>query len=183
MINIKHALFALMLSLAMLPADATANPEEIAAVLSQAVINVRSSVAKNFTESNKIWWLPDALYRYILARNGVLPAAIAGEAFHTLNKSQEVVTLKMVVAAPRNEANKPDPIEQQILEQVVRSGAPVAISTPDAAYHGRPIKVAEWCLRCHGEPKGEPDPIFPKYKREGWKLKEVIGAATARVKR
>ena len=161
---------------------AAATPEETAATLSQLVINTRAAVAKNFTEPNKIWWLPDALYRYLLAWNGVLPAAIAGGGVHPTNPGG-VVVLKMVVAEPRNDKNKPDAVERSLLEQVLKTGVPAALSTQEFAYHARPIKAADWCGRCHGDPKGAPDPIFPEYRKEGWKTGEVIGAATARVKK
>lgn len=168
--------------IATMPSAAAATPEETAATLSQVVINIRAAVAKNFTEPNKIWWLPNALYRYILARNAVLPAAIAGGGVHPTNPSGGVV-LKMVVVEPRNEANRPDDVERSLLEQVLRTGLPAAASTAEFAYHARPIKAADWCGRCHGEPRGSPDPLFPKYKKEGWKTGEVIGAATARVRK
>jgi hypothetical protein len=43
------------------------------------------------------------------------------------------------------------------------------------------IRAKAWCLRCHGEPKGEPDPMFPKYAKDGWKDGDLVGAAVARV--
>lgn len=165
-----------------LPTTTRGGPAEVAEVLSQLIINTRAVIAENFTKPNKVWWLPDPLYRHILTTNEVLPAAVAGKAFHPLNTSG-VVSLKMVVEDPRNDSNRPDPVERELYQHVVHTGQPAARLTPDAAYHARPIKSAEWCLRCHGEPKGAPDPNFPKYKKEGWRIGEVIGAAIARVRR
>ena len=179
--GVSRALIAAFLIPAFTQATA-ANPDETAAALSQLVINTRSAVAKNFTKPNKIWWLPDILYRHILAVNAVLPAAVAGAAFHPLNE-EGVVVLKMLVREPRNEKNKPDSVEAQLFGDVLRTGQPAANSTAQYAYHARPIKAAAWCMRCHGEPRGGPDPFFPQFKKEGWKEGEIVGAATARVKR
>jgi hypothetical protein len=173
---------ATVIAFSLLPAAASATPEETAAALSQLVINSRSAVARNFTEPNKVWWLPDRLYRYILGRNSVLPAAVVGAAVHPLH-DDGVVVLKMIVREPRNDKNRPDAVEARLLDDVLRTGGPAAATTPQFAYHARPIKAAEWCDRCHGLPKGAPDPLFPKHKREGWRTGEVVGAATARVKR
>jgi hypothetical protein len=179
--GVTRASIAAFLVLA-LAQTALASPEETAAALSQLVINTRSAVAKHFTQPNKIWWLPDALYRLILARNAVLPAAVVGSAIHPLN-DDGVVVLKMAVREPRNEKNKPDAVETELLAEVLRTGQPASRSTAQHAYHARPIKAVAWCMRCHGLPKGGRDPIFPKFRKEGWSEGEVIGAATARVKR
>ncbi|MFQ5899116.1 MAG: DUF3365 domain-containing protein [Candidatus Methylomirabilia bacterium] len=172
-------------SLMLSPGPAKASPEEVAAVLSQVIINIRAAVAKHFTktdEVNNLWWLPNKLYRRVLSANAVLPAGLAGLGIHPTNG--DVVDLRMVVEEPRNEKNEPaDPVEERLLAEVLRTGEPVATSTPDYAYHARPIKSGEWCMRCHGEPKGDPDPFFPEFKKNGWKPDEVIGAAIARVKR
>lgn len=159
-----------------------ATPEQMAEVLSQIVINTRTAIAENFTQPNKVWWLPDVVYRRILSINGVLPAAVAGKAFHPLNTGG-VVVLKMVVARPRNEKNQPDAVEKELFLQVVKTGSPAGQSTPDAAYYARPIKAAEWCMICHGEPKDAPDPFYPQFKKDAWKVGEVVGAATAKVMR
>lgn len=163
------------------PAAAATRPEEIAEVLSQLIVNTRGAVADNYTKPDKLWWLPAGLYRYILAKNEVLPAAIAGKAFHPLNGGP--ISLKMIVDEPRNEANRADAVEAELFARVKASGEPAAAATKEAAYHARPIKAAAWCLRCHGEPRGEADPVFPKYKKDGWREGAVVGAATARVRR
>lgn len=177
----KSLLFAATIA-ASFPLAAHAGPERTAETLSQVIINTRMAVAENFVKPNAIWWLPDGLYRYILARNSVLPAAIVGKGIHPTN-ADGAVTLKMLVASPRNEKNRPDAVEAELLRKVVATGSPQAASTKVAAYHARPIKAAEWCLRCHGTAAGDPDPVFPQFKKEGWKAGEVVGAAVARVKR
>ncbi len=72
----------------------------------------------------------------------------------------------MVVLHPRNENNQPDAVEKELLDKVLRTGSPAALSTPDAAYHARPIKAVDWCLRCHGEPKGATDPLNHDIERK-----------------
>lgn len=180
-IDLRRASAAGILVL-ILARSASATPEETAAALSQLVINTRMAVAKNFTQPNKIWWMPDPVYRLVLAKNEVLPAAVVGAAIHPLH-SDGVVVLKMVVRDPRNEKNKPDAVEAELFEEVRLTGQPAARSTPKHAYHARPIKAVAWCLRCHGLPKEGADPVFPRFKKEGWREGEIIGAATARVKR
>lgn len=177
----KRAAAAVLLILG-LARTASATPEQTAEALSQLVINTRMALAQNFTKPNKLWWLPDRVFRLILARNAVLPAAVVGAAVHPLNEGG-VVVLKMVVAAPRNEKNKPDVVEAALFEEVVRTGKPAARSSAGYAYHARPIKAVSWCMRCHGLPKGGPDPIFPSFFKEGWTEGAIVGAATARVKR
>lgn len=176
--NIK---LAILLTLG-LASTASATPEQTAEALSQLVINTRMALAQNFTKPNTVWWLPDSLYRLILARNSVLPAAVVGAAVHPLNESG-VVVLKMVVAAPRNEKNNPDAVEAELFREVVRTGKPSARSSAGYAYHARPIKAVSWCMRCHGLPKGGPDPLFRRFLKEGWTEGAIVGAATARVKR
>jgi hypothetical protein len=51
----------------------------------------------------------------------------------------------------------------------------------DAYYYAEPIVVTKACLECHGNPKGVPDPHFPEYQLEGWKVDEIIGGAVSRV--
>jgi hypothetical protein len=67
------------------------------------------------------------------------------------------------------------------LIEILKGGATSAMKVVDGRlYDAGPIKVvSEWCLACHGEPGGEPDPWFPQSKRDGWKLNEVIGAVVA----
>ncbi|MFQ5804334.1 MAG: DUF3365 domain-containing protein, partial [Candidatus Methylomirabilales bacterium] len=48
-------------------------------------------------------------------------------------------------------------------------------------YYAEPIKATKTCLPCHGEPRGEPDPLFPQYKKNGWRDGEIVGAVIARV--
>ncbi len=54
-------------------------------------------------------------------------------------------------------------------------------SSPEAYYYAEPIKATATCLPCHGEPKGEPDPAFPQFKKDGWRVGDIIGAVVARV--
>ena len=72
-------------------------------------------------------------------------------------------------------------IALELLAELRRGAKTVERQTKEAYYYAEPIRAKAWCLRCHGEPKGEPDPMFPKYAKDGWKEGEVIGAAVARV--
>lgn len=100
----------------------------------------------------------------------VVPAATSGRAW-----------VKMVVEEPRNPHNLPDPTARALFEEI-RGGAKTAEKqTADAYYYAEPIKATEACMACHGAPRGNPDPIFPQYRLEGWKARDVIGAVVARV--
>jgi hypothetical protein len=176
-------LFAFVLAFVLTcPTAIAADPQQIAEELSQLILNVRGAIATNFTQPNKSL-LPDVVYQHALAQNGVLPAAVAGKAIHPLNVPGAAFTLKMVVKEPRNKNNVPDAIEAALLEKVVGTQQPAALLTTEAAYHARPIKSADWCLRCHGDPRGDPDPIFPQFKKEGWKSGVIVGIAVAKVNR
>ena len=52
---------------------------------------------------------------------------------------------------------------------------------PAAYYYAEPIVVTKACLECHGNPKEAPDPHFPEYWMEGWKVDQVIGGVVAKV--
>ncbi|MBI4589097.1 MAG: DUF3365 domain-containing protein [Candidatus Rokubacteria bacterium] len=87
----------------------------------------------------------------------------------------------MVVDNPRNPNNKGDETALELLAELRREAKAVERQTQNAYYYAEPIRAKTWCLRCHGGSKGEPDPMFPKYTKDGWREGEVIGAAVARV--
>jgi methyl-accepting chemotaxis protein len=87
----------------------------------------------------------------------------------------------MVVDEPRNEHNRGDEVAMTLLRQIKEGKPEAARSAGKAYYYARPIRTAKTCLACHGEPRGEPDPFFPQYTKNGWREGEVIGAVVARV--
>lgn len=157
--------------------------EELAVLLTRLVLETRAVVAAHYTRPQSRVPGIDLLYRRLLAKNTILPAAIADRVF------SEVVPgvtggrawVKMVVDEPRNENNRGDAVALELLEEI-KAGSPSAErSTPDAFYYAEPIKTAESCLPCHGQPVGEPDPLFPEYEKNGWGPDEIVGAVVARV--
>ena len=118
-----------------------------------------------------------------LTKNGILPAAVADHIF------SEVVPaatggrawVKMVVSEPRNPHNRGDATALEMLAELQGGTSSAERSKADAYYYGEPITAAAVCLRCHGEPAGEPDPNFPQYKTTGWRAGEIVGAVIARV--
>ena len=87
----------------------------------------------------------------------------------------------MVVPKPRNPNNEGDATALDLVADL-QKGAPFAErKTQDAYYYGEPIVAKKGCLECHGMPTGASDPYFPIYKKNGWKVDEVIGGVIARV--
>lgn len=166
-------------------AGQTASPrstgdQELAKLLVKLVLRTRSAIAKQYETDRFPGW--DRLYKYALAKNAVLPAAVADQVFQAVpDLTGGRAWVKMVVDNPRNPNNKGDDIALQLLAELRRDAKAVERRTKDAYYYAEPIRAKAWCLRCHGEPKGEPDPMFPKYTKDGWKDEEVIGAVVARV--
>ena len=112
----------------------------------------------------------------------VLPAAVADQVFQAVPElTGGRAWVKMVVDNPRNPNNKGDEAALELLAELRREAKAVERQTKDAYYYAGPIRAKAWCLRCHGEPKGEPDPMFPKYTKDGWKDGDLVGAAVARV--
>lgn len=166
-------------------AGQTASPrstgdQELAKLLVKLVLRTRSAIAKQYETDRVPGW--DRLFKYALAKNEVLPAAVADQVFRAVSDlTGGRAWVKMVVDNPRNPNNTGDAIALQLLAELRREATAVERQTQDAYYYAEPIRAKAWCLRCHGEPKGEPDPMFPKYSKDGWKDGEVIGAVVARV--
>jgi hypothetical protein len=126
----------------------------------------------------------DAAHREWMSRNLILPASVADRIF---SETVPAATggrawVKMVVDAPRNENNRGDRTALSMLDELRSNGkASTQRSTSQAFYYAEPIKTKPACLLCHGEPRGGPDPFFPKYKKNGWKVNQIIGAVVARV--
>lgn len=160
-----------------------AGDEELAYLLVKLVKRTRQVMAAHYGRSQSAIPGVDAIYKRWLAKNVILPAGVADLIF------AEVVPaatggrawVKMVRTEPRNPNNQGDSISLVLLAEL-QDGKPfVELSAPEAYYYGEPIKAKAGCLRCHGEPAGAPDPLFPEFKMEGWREGEVIGGIIARV--
>ncbi len=153
---------------------------ELARLLVKLLLRTRAAIAKQYETDRFPGW--DRLYKYVLAKNVVLPAAVADQVFQAVPElTGGRAWVKMVVDNPRNPNNKGDEAALELLAELRREAKAVERQTKDAYYYAEPIRAKAWCLRCHGEPKGEPDPMFPKYTKDGWKDGDLVGAAVARV--
>ncbi len=157
--------------------------QELAYLLVKLELRTRAVIGQHYTRHQSTFPGTNLIYKRWVAKNAILPAAVADRVF------SEVVPgvtggrawVKMVVENPRNPNNRADAIARELLEEI-RTGAPAAErSSPEAYYYAEPIKTSETCLPCHGEPEGEPDPVFPQYEKDGWRAGEIIGAVIARV--
>ncbi len=155
---------------------ACVHDQELARLLVKLELKTRSVIGGHYKAA-------DAEHRHWLARNMILPAAVADGVFH------EVVSdvtggrahVKMVVEEPRNEHNRGDRVALELLRAIQAGASRGERQEGDAYYYAEPIRTAKTCLVCHGQPRGEPDPFFPQYKKNGWRSGEVVGAVVARV--
>lgn len=156
---------------------------ELAYLLVKLELKTRGVIAEHFTRSQSAVPGVNETYQRWLTKNHILPAAVADKIFSEVvpHATAGRAWVKMVVPEPRNPHNRADATALGMFEQL-RSGAKTAErSTPDAYYYGEPIVAKEWCLRCHGDPKGAPDPSFPQFKKDGWRAGDIIGGVIARV--
>jgi len=175
-------------SLPAAPIDATtyvdkSGDQELAYLLVRLEKRTRQVIGSHYTRSQSGAPGADLMYKITLAKNGILPAAVAGQVFADVVPSATGgrAWVKMVVDEPRNPKNIGDETAMALLAQL-QGGAPfVEETTADAVYYGEPITTTRACLPCHGEPAGAPDPSFPEFKRNGWKEGEIIGGVIARV--
>ncbi|MHC4129633.1 MAG: Tll0287-like domain-containing protein [Planctomycetota bacterium] len=152
--------------------------QEMSRLLVKLELRTRGVIAKHYVDA-------DSEHREWMIRNLLLPAAVADSIFHDVVPAAtgDRAWVKMVVDKPRNPHNVGDATAVQLLDDV-RKGRPHAErETQEAFYYAEPIRAAKTCLLCHGGPKGEPDPNFPMYKKEGWKAGEIVGAVVSRVER
>ncbi|MHC4236438.1 MAG: c-type heme family protein [Planctomycetota bacterium] len=157
--------------------------QELAYLLVKLELETRSVIAGHYARSQSSFPGIDALYKRWLTRNMILPAAAADNIFAEVvpQATSGRAWVKMVVDKPRNPNNLPDGPATELLAEI-KSGATTAErATEQAYYYAEPIKTNALCLRCHGEPAGEPDPSFPTFQKNGWKAGQVVGAVVARV--
>ena len=150
--------------------------QDLARLLVKLELRTRAVIAKHYVAA-------DDPHREWLARNLLLPAAVADNVFHEVvpDATEGRAWVKMIVDEPRNPNNVGDAVTLALLNEL-REGEPRAErSTEDAYYYGEPISAAKTCLACHGDPRGEPDPFFPIYEKNGWQEGQVVGAVIARV--
>ena len=157
--------------------------EELAYLLVKLELATRSEIGGHLTRHQSGVPGVDILYKQLMVKNMILPAAVAGAVFAETvpNATGGRAWVKMVVDEPRNPNNRGDEVAMELLAEL-RAGAVAAERTGvDAYYYAEPIKAKAACLRCHGEPAGAPDPHFPQYTKDGWRDGEIIGAVISRV--
>jgi hypothetical protein len=152
--------------------------QELSRLLVKLELRTRGVIAKQYVNA-------DSEHREWMIQNLLLPAAVADSIFHDVvpTATGDRAWVRMVVDKPRNPHNAGDATAIRLLAEV-RAGAPHAErETQEAFYYAEPIRAAGTCLLCHGGPKGEPDPNFPMYTKEGWEIGEIVGAVVSRVER
>ena len=160
------------------PAVAEFRPydRELAQLLVKLELRTRAVIAKHYGSA-------DLTQRAWLAKNLLLPAAVADGVFHEVVPATtgNRAWVKMVVDEPRNPHNAADATAIALMHEV-RTGRPCAArATAEAYYYAEPIRAAATCLACHGDREGDPDPFFPQYHKNGWQEGQIVGAVVARV--
>jgi len=125
----------------------------------------------------------DVAHRAWLSENLLLPAAVADKVYHDIvpAATNGRAWVKMVVDSPRNPNNKGDETSMLMFNELKAGKPHVSHRNATAFYYAEPIKAKLTCLTCHGQQKGQPDPFFPQYKKNGWGVGEVVGAVVGRV--
>lgn len=157
--------------------------QELAYLLVKLELKTRSIIGKHNARSQSLLPGVNLIYKRWLAKNAILPAAVADRVFSEVvpQATGGRAWVKMVVEKPRNPNNRADSHALELFHKI-QNGVPNAeLSTSEAYYYAEPIKATKACLPCHGTPEGGPDPVFPKYQKNGWKDGEIIGAVVARV--
>ena len=157
--------------------------EELAYLLVKLEKRTRQVVAGHYTRSQSVVPGIDFLHKRSMAKNGILPAAVAGDIYSTVvpGATGGRAWVKMVRPEPRNPDNQGDSVSLDLLSELENGASFAERSTTEAYYYGEPITAKTGCLPCHGEPAGEPDPLFPKYTKEGWRDGDIIGGIISRV--
>ena len=157
--------------------------QELAYLLVKLELKTRAIIGGHYTRAQSGVPGVDALYKRWMAKNLVLPAAVADQVFFEVvpGATGGRAWVKMVVEDPRNPHNRGDNVALELLRMIQMGQASVERSTAEAYYYAEPIKATNTCLPCHGEPRGDPDPLFPQYQKNGWRDGDVVGAVVARV--
>ncbi|MFQ5848854.1 MAG: DUF3365 domain-containing protein [Candidatus Methylomirabilales bacterium] len=157
--------------------------QELAYLLVKLELKTRAVIGGHYTRAQSPLPGIDTIYKRWLAKNTILPAAVADRVFAEVvpGATGGRAWVKMVVEEPRNPHNRGDPIALELFREIQDGDPSTDRSTPEAYYYAEPIKATQTCLPCHGEPRGEPDPLFPQYKKNGWRDGQIVGAVVARV--
>ncbi len=157
--------------------------QELAYLLVKLELTTRAVIGGHYTRPQSAIPGVDFIYKRWMAKNTILPAAVAGRVFSEVvpGATGGRAWVKMVVEDPRNPHNRGDSTAMELLGTVQGGSATAERSTAEAYYYAEPIKATSGCLPCHGDPKGAPDPLFPQYEKDGWRAGDVIGAVVARV--
>jgi hypothetical protein len=157
--------------------------QELAYLLVRLELRTRGVIAGHYGRSQSPVPGVDRLYQRSLAKNLILPAAVADRIFadEVPHATGGRAWVKMVVDEPRNPHNRGDDVALEMLAEMKKSATFAERTIPEAYYYGEPIIADETCLRCHGEPRGQPDPSFPQYQKNGWRPGQTVGAVIARV--
>lgn len=157
--------------------------QELAYLLVKLELKTRSVIGKHNTRSQSLIPGINLIYKRWLAKNAILPAAVADRVFSEVvpQATGGRAWVKMVVEKPRNPNNRGDSHALKLFHKLQNGTSHAELSTPEAYYYAEPIKATKACLPCHGAPKGDSDPVFPKYQKNGWKDGEIVGAVVARV--
>ena len=157
--------------------------QELAYLLVKLELRTRAVIGQHYTRPQSAFPGTDMIYKRWVAKNTILPAAVADRVFHQVvpGATRNRAWVKMIVEKPRNPHNRGDATALELFREI-QAGAPNAERAgPEAYYYAEPIKTTKTCLPCHGEPKGARDPLFPQYTKDGWGEGEIIGAVVARV--
>lgn len=109
------------------------------------------------------------------AFKGFIPA-VFGRVTGNILKGEAGVEIKQTTFKPRNEYNKPDDYELKVMNGFLQSKPKTGTGEQVGGNYRylHPLYIAEPCLACHGDPKGEID-IAGKPK-EGYKVGDLRGA-------
>lgn len=157
--------------------------QELALLLVKLELRTRAVIGAHYTRAQSAIPGVDFIYQRWLAKNAILPAAVADRVFSEVvpGATGGRAWVKMVVETPRNPHNRGDSIALELLAAIQDGDATAERAAPEAYYYAEPIKATATCLPCHGEPAGAPDPVFPQYEKNGWSDGDIIGAVVARV--
>ena len=150
--------------------------EQLARLLVKLELRTRGVIADHYV-------MADTAHRAWHSENLLLPAAVADKVYYEVvpENTDGRAWVKMVVDEPRNPHNKGDETAIVMLNEIKTGKSCVTRRTAEAYYYAEPIIAKTTCLSCHGQPKGQPDPFFPQYKKNGWSEGEIIGAVVGRV--
>ncbi len=92
-----------------------------------------------------------------------------------VNAEKAGYTFRVPKMSPRNPANTPDSVEEKVLSELkAKNLDEKIIMEPDRIRYFRAVRLTSDCLFCHGNPRGELDPLGGI--KEGWKEGEIRGA-------